>query len=171
MSGAGGDQLHVMVADVVKSFDTRAVVDSALGRLGLPPWFRKVYLSCHNQVRLGFKLAAGFGEPWCRDGGIPQEDPLSMVFIVALCVSPGAGGLSLCPPSSRSCILITYSVVLFAPVPCFGAAWFTVQYVRSNIFRALFLRPGTSKLVFGWRVGRVFGVLRRTLEGGSFGEG
>ena len=45
---------------------------------GLPDWFRKVYFS------LRFKLAAGLGEPWCRDGGIPQGCPLSMVFIVAL---------------------------------------------------------------------------------------
>ena len=30
-----------------------------------------------------FKLAAGLGEPWTLDGGIPQECPLSMMFIVA----------------------------------------------------------------------------------------
>ena len=43
LSGAGGDQLHVMVADVLKSFDTvdRSILDCALGRLGLPCWFRK----------------------------------------------------------------------------------------------------------------------------------
>ena len=37
-SGAGGDQLHVMVADVVQSFDPvdRSILDCALGRLGLP---------------------------------------------------------------------------------------------------------------------------------------
>ena len=29
---------------------------------------------------------AGLGEPWCRDGGAPQECLLSMVFIVALYV-------------------------------------------------------------------------------------
>ena len=36
LSGTGGDQLHVMVADVVKSFDTvdRSILDCALGRLG-----------------------------------------------------------------------------------------------------------------------------------------
>ena len=36
MSGVGGDQLHVVVADVVKSFDTsdRAILDCAPGRLG-----------------------------------------------------------------------------------------------------------------------------------------
>ena len=30
------------------------------------------------------KLAAGLGEPWTRDCGIPQGCPLSMMFIVAL---------------------------------------------------------------------------------------
>ena len=29
-------------------------------------------LACHSQVRLGFNLAAGLDDPWCRDGGIPQ---------------------------------------------------------------------------------------------------
>ena len=65
LSGTGGDQLHVMVADVIKSFDTvdKSIWDCALGRLGLPGWFRKVYFAFHCQVRLQFKLAAGLGEP------------------------------------------------------------------------------------------------------------
>ena len=44
LSGTGGDQLHVMVADVIKSFDTvdRSIPDCALVRLGLPDWFRRV---------------------------------------------------------------------------------------------------------------------------------
>ena len=73
-SGAGRDQLHVMVADVMKSFDTVywSILDCALGRLGLPSWFGKVYLADYNQVRLRFKLAAGLGELWCRNGGIPR---------------------------------------------------------------------------------------------------
>ena len=80
-------KLHVMVADVIKSFDTvDSILDCALGRLGLPAWFRKVYFSFHSQVRLRFKLATGLGESWCRDGGIPQGCPLSVVFIVALYV-------------------------------------------------------------------------------------
>ena len=35
---------HIFVADVVKSFDTvdRDILDCALGRLGLPAWFRRV---------------------------------------------------------------------------------------------------------------------------------
>ena len=41
-SGTGGDQLHVMVADVIKSFDTvdRSILDRVLERLG-PDLFRK----------------------------------------------------------------------------------------------------------------------------------
>ena len=63
LSGTGGDQLHVMVADVIKSFGTvdRSILDCTLGRLGLPDWFRKVYFSFHSHVRLRFKLAAGLG--------------------------------------------------------------------------------------------------------------
>ena len=90
LSGACDGQLHVMVADVTKSFDTvgRAILDCALGCPGLPPWFRN--------FRLWFKLAAGLGEPWCRDGSIPQGCPLSMVFVVALHV-PWCGRLEAMP--------------------------------------------------------------------------
>ena len=88
LSGVGGDQLHVMVADGTKPFDTvdRSILDCTLGRLGLPDWFRRAYFSYHSQVRLRFKLAAGLAEPWCRDGGVPQGCLLSMVFIVTLYV-------------------------------------------------------------------------------------
>ena len=37
----------------------RSILDCALGRLGLPGWFRRVYFSFQSQVRLRFKLAAG----------------------------------------------------------------------------------------------------------------
>ena len=53
-------------------------------RPGLPGWFRHAYFDFHSHVRLRFKLAAGLGRPWTRDGGIPQGCPLSMMFIVAL---------------------------------------------------------------------------------------
>ena len=46
-------------------------------------WFRRAYFQYHAHVRLRFKLASGLGEPWTRDGGIPQGCPLSMMFIVA----------------------------------------------------------------------------------------
>ena len=40
LSGTGDAQLHVMVADVIKSFDTvdRSILDCTLGRLGLLAW-------------------------------------------------------------------------------------------------------------------------------------
>ena len=49
-----------------KSFNTvdRSILDCALGRLGLPDWFRKFDFSYHANVRLRFKLAAGLGEAW-----------------------------------------------------------------------------------------------------------
>ena len=75
LSGVVQNDVHVFVADVIKSFDTvdRDILDRVLSSLGLPGWFR------HR-----FKLAAGLGQPWTRDGGIPQGCPLSMMFIVAL---------------------------------------------------------------------------------------
>ena len=86
LSGAAGSDIHLFVADVVMSFDTfdRKVLDRVLSSLGLPGWFRHAYFEYHAHVRLRFKLASGFGEPWTRDGGIPQGCLLSMMFIVAL---------------------------------------------------------------------------------------
>ena len=82
LAGACDYHLHVLVGDVIKSFDTeeRSILDCALGRLGLPHWFWKVYLAYHSHARLRFKLAARLGEPWCRDSGILRGCPLSMVF-------------------------------------------------------------------------------------------
>ena len=86
LAGAVDTHVHIFVADVVKSFDTvdRGILDRILSSLGLPGWFRHVYFEYHSHVRLRFKLAAGLGQPWTRDGGIPQWCPLSMMFIVAL---------------------------------------------------------------------------------------
>ena len=55
-----------------------------MSSLGLPGWFRNAYFEYHAHVRLRFELASGPGEPWTRDGGIPQWCLLSMMFIVAL---------------------------------------------------------------------------------------
>ena len=84
---------HSFVADVIKSFDTvdRGILDCALGRLGLPDWFRKVYFSYHAKVRLRFKLATGLGEAWTRDGGIPQGCPLEYGFYCCFVCPMGAG--------------------------------------------------------------------------------
>ena len=86
LAGAADSHVHLFVADVVKSFDTvdRSILDRVLSSLGLPGWFRHAYFEYHAHVRLRFKLASGLGEPWTRDGGIPQGCPLSMMFIVAL---------------------------------------------------------------------------------------
>ena len=132
LSGTGGDQLRDMVADVTKSFDTvnRSILDCALGRLGLPSWFRKVYFSFHRQVRLRFKLAAGLGEPRCRDGGIPQGCPLSMVFIDALHV-PWCRHLDALPSFKPQLYAYNLKCSAARPRASFESARFTAQYVRS----------------------------------------
>ena len=86
LSCANDSDVHLFVAHVIKSFDTvdRGILDRVLSGLGLPGWFRHAYFEYHAHVRLRFKLASGLGEPWTRDGGIPQGCPLSMMFIVAL---------------------------------------------------------------------------------------
>ena len=70
LSGAADSHVHLFVADVIKSFDTvdRGILDSVLSSLALPAWFRLAYFEYHVHVRLRFKLAAGLGEPWTRDG-------------------------------------------------------------------------------------------------------
>ena len=85
-SGVTDSGVHLFVADVIKSFDTvdRGILDKVLSSLGLLDWFRHAYIEYHSHVRLRFKLVAGLGQPWTRDGGIPQECPVSMMFIVAL---------------------------------------------------------------------------------------
>ena len=84
--GATDSDVHLFVADVIKSFDTvdRGILERVLSSLGLLGWFRNAYFEYHAHVRLRFKLASGLGEPWSLDGGIPQGCPLSMMFIVAL---------------------------------------------------------------------------------------
>ena len=100
-----------------------------LSSLGLPGWFRHAYFEFHSHVRLQFKLAAGLGQPWTRDGRIPQGCPLSMMFIVALylpwcrylgshfCVQPQLYADNL------KCVSRDPEVLL-------GAARFTTGYVR-----------------------------------------
>ena len=121
-----------MVADVIKSFDTvdRSILDCALGRLGLPGWFRRVYFSFHRQVRLRFKLAAGLGEPWSRDGGIPQGCLLSMVFTVALYV-PWCRHLDSLPDVKPQLYADNLKCSAERPRALFESARFTAQYVRS----------------------------------------
>ena len=128
LSGVGGDQLHVMVADVIKSCDTvdRSILDCSLGRLGLPAWLRKVYFSFHDHVRLRFKVDAGLGESWCMDGGIPQGCPLGMVFIVALYV-PWCRRLEAMPAVRPQFFADNLKCTAECPGALFDAARFTPQ--------------------------------------------
>ena len=121
-----------MVADVIKSFDTvdRSILDCTLGRLGLLGWFRKAYFAYHSQVCLRFKLAAGLGESWCRDGRIPQGCPLSMVFTVALYV-PWCRYLESLPDVWPQLYADNLECSAQCPNALFGAAWFTARYVRA----------------------------------------
>ena len=132
LSVTSEDQLHVMVADVIKSFDTvdMSILDSAFGRLGLPDWFRKVYFPFHSQVRLRFKLAAGLGEPWCRDGGILQGCPLSMIFSVALYVT-WCRHLESLPDVKAQLHADNLKCSAARPRALFESAHFTAQYVWS----------------------------------------
>ena len=59
----------------------------------------------HSQVRLRFKLAAGLGEPWCRDGSIPQGCPPSVVSL-SPCVPRVVVIWKLCLMRSLSFMLI-----------------------------------------------------------------
>ena len=130
LSGTGGHQLHVIVADVIKSFDNvdRSILDCTLGRLWLPDWFRKVYFSFHIQVRLRFKLATRLGER-CRDGVIPQGCPLSMVFIVALYV-PWCRHLESLPDIKPQLYADNLKCSAVRPRALFESAYFTARYVR-----------------------------------------
>ena len=123
LAGGVDADVHLLVADVVKSFDTvdRGILDQVFASLGLPAWFRNAYFGYHAGVRLRFKLAPGLGEPWTRDGGILQGCALSMMFIVALLhiyLGVGIWGRYLMSLHSSMLIILSVSaVVLFS---CLG---------------------------------------------------
>ena len=63
LAGGIGSDVHLLVADVFKSFDTvdRGFLAWVLSSLGMPAWFRHAYFEYHAEVRLRFKLAVGLG--------------------------------------------------------------------------------------------------------------
>ena len=131
LSCATDSDVHLFVADVIKSFDTvdRGILDRVLSSLGLPGWFRHAYFEYHAHVRLRFKLASGLGESWTRDGGIPQGCPLSMMFIVALYLpwcrylAAQVGVQPQLYADNRKCLSRNPDLLL-------SAARFTTRYVR-----------------------------------------
>ena len=56
LSGVAESDVHLFVADVIKSFDLvdRGIFDEVLRSLGLPGWFRHAYFEYHSHVRLRF---------------------------------------------------------------------------------------------------------------------
>ena len=90
LPGATDSDVHLFVADVIKSFDTvdRRVLDRVLSSLGLTGWFRHAYFEYHVHVRLRLKLASGLGEPWTRNGrdssGLSLEYDVYCGFVTAL---------------------------------------------------------------------------------------
>ena len=131
LSGVVDSDIHLFVADVVKSFDTvdRGVLDLVLSSLGLPGWFRHAYFEFHSHVRLRFKLAVGLGQPWTRDGGIPQGCPLSMMFIVALYL-PWCNDLGSQVGVQPQLYADNLKCVSRDPEVLLSAARFTTGYVR-----------------------------------------
>ena len=80
---------------------------------------------------VALSFAAGLGEPWCRDGGIPQGCPLSMVFIVALYV-PWCRHPESMPDVKPQLYADNLKCSAERPDALFDCARFTAQYVRSD---------------------------------------
>ena len=76
-----------------------------------------------------FQLAAGLGEPWCRDGCIPQGCPLSLVF-VALYV-PWCWRLEAMLATKLQLYADNLKCSAACPNALFGVAMLTAQHVRS----------------------------------------
>ena len=131
ISGIVDEDVHIFVADVVKSFDTddRNILDCVLSSLGLPGWFRHAYFEYHSRVRIRFKLATGLGDPWTRDGGIPQGCPLSMMFIVALYL-PWCLGLADMAGVFPQLYADNLKCVSYSESELLAAAQFTSRYIR-----------------------------------------
>ena len=105
-------------------------------------------------------MAAGLGEPWCRDGSMPEGCPLSMVFIVALYV-PWCRRLESMPSIRRQLYADNLKCSSVCPRASFGAARLKGQYVRSvgqDVSR------GTCVLL------STYEAVRKTMEMASLGR-
>ena len=93
LAGVLDSDVHIFVADVIKSFDTvdRGILDYILSRLGLLGWFRHAYFEYHARVRLRFKLVL---RSWTKlDEGwrYPARDVRLVWSLLLPCTSPGVG--------------------------------------------------------------------------------
>ena len=79
---------------------------------------------------VGSCLLLVLGSSWCRDGGIPQGCPLSVVFIVALYV-PCCRRLDAMPAVKPQLYADNLKCTAECPRSPFSASRFTVQYVRA----------------------------------------
>ena len=116
LSGAVDSDIFLTAADVIESLDTvdRSILDRVLSSLGLRALFRHAFFEFH--VRLRFKLAAGLGEPWTRDGDV----------YCCVCVSIWLPRRVL----SLSCMLTISSVCLVIPMYFCVLLSFTAGYER-----------------------------------------
>ena len=107
----------------------RNIFDCVLLSVGLTGWFRHAHFEYHARVRTQFKLAAGLGEPWTRDGGIPQGCPLGMMLMVAFYL-PWCHGLA----EREGVVPLLYAENLKCASRDSGdllaAAQFTSRYIR-----------------------------------------
>ena len=116
------------------------IVDRVFRSLGLPGWFRHALFKYYARVRCRFKLAAGFGDPWTRDGGHSlQRCPLRMMSIVSLClpwcrylhVLPGVTSISPFPSSLLHQVHAdNLECISSVPMQQMRAARFYSAYVR-----------------------------------------
>ena len=91
--------------------------------------FASSWSCCWVGCSLRFKIAAGLGEPWTRDGGIPQGCPLSMMFIFALYL-PWCRYLSAQVGVEPQLYADNLKCMSGDPVLLLNAARFTTGYVR-----------------------------------------
>ena len=157
LSGVLDSDVHIFVADVVKSFDTvdRGILDYILSQLGLPGWFRHAYFEYHAHVRLRFKLSCGLGQLWTRDGGIPQRLPSQHDFYCSPFIFPGVDTLSPLGGVKPHLYADNLKCVSCDDFDLLEAARFTNKYIR-----LVGQAPAPSKCILLSTSVRVRGLMR-----------
>ena len=132
LSGTGDDQLHVMVADVIKSFDTvdRSILDCALGRLGLPDWFRKFIFLFIVRFVSGLSLLLALVSHGVGMVVFPRAVP-SVWFLLWLFMSHWCRHLDALPDVKLQLYADNLKCSAQRPCALFESARFTAKYVQS----------------------------------------